>query len=1004
MQSYWIRFRFAAALALLGTVAACGSSDSDEEDFGSLSQPLAPGSNAEFVSSTVPLAMAPGEKRNVQVVMRNTGAMTDGSNTWTPAAYSLAKLNNLFGWSSAASPVTPVGGSVNFILVITAPPTPGTYTFAGRMKQDVFFGQQALVPNIVVSNATTPMWRCSYEAGLSNVPTTMTPGENRYITAVVRNTGSATWTSSGFLFKSIDTPTGFWGNTQVALTSNIAANQTASFSFTLKAPTTPGTYSLRRQMQDTRSSGVGLFAAAGCLDTTITVAGPSSLNAALVSQDFPTTMAPGESRVVNVTLNNNGTQAWQANGDYTLYTKNTPASLWGHTATDVSAATPGGSNHTFAFVVTAPATPGSYNHRWQMRKLSGADAGFFGVSIDVPVVVDANATSQYNAVVVSQNIPGLITAGDSALFSITMQNTGTAAWTGSNFGLHSGNSPTSLWGVNSSALGAAETIAANATRTFDINVTAPTTPGVYDSVWQMRQLNGGIGFFGQQATTTGITVTLCGNGIIDAGEVCDDDNLTPGDGCSESCQTEVTEVVDLATDPADRTLVGVQDNKQLANVAIGELTGDTNGDVAVGQNATVVPAGETFRNQAGLVHVYSGAFFGGGAPVATIYGADANDSAGAHNGGAVVIGEVTGAGPADLIISAPTADGPANARSDCGEAYVLAGGSITGAIDLRYAVIAAHITGSTAGGALLALATGDVTGDGVGDLVLGQPGLGSVVVLPGPVSGEIDLATPPGSAIIISGTGAGAAAAVGNIGGNATADLLIGSASSVGSGLSQSGAAWAVFGPITGAINLGNAPGSAGGPNARFFGAGTNDKLGGAVAIGDAIGSTSNDVIIGAIQQRKAGAQVGAVNVWAGPITNGATFNLGTTPATLTILGRDAFDGAGSSVAAGDFNGDGVADIAVGSYSADGPGETRDGAGEVVIVAGRRSGTSTIDLSGYAGLLEVIGRTSRDLMASRVTNLAFGNLDGDTAAEFCVGSPKGSDGSIASQGRIDCFQ
>jgi cysteine-rich repeat protein len=931
--------------------------------------------------------------------------MMDGTNTWTPAAYSLGKLNNLFGWSAQAAPITPVGSSVNFSVVLTAPPTPGTYTFAGQMKQDVFFGQQAVVPNIVVSNATAPMWACSYEAGLSNIPMTMTPGENRYVTAVVRNTGTATWTSSGFLFKSQDTPTGFWGNTQVALTTAIASTQTASFSFTLKAPTTPGTYSLKRQMQDTRSTGVGLFSAAGCLNTSITVAGPSSLNAALVSQDFPTVMAPGESRVVNVTLNNNGTQTWLTGGDYTLYTKNTPASLWGHTQTDVAATTAAGANHTFAFVVTAPATPGSYNHRWQMRKLSGADAGFFGVSIDVPVVVDANATGQYNAAVVSQNIPGLITVGDSTVFAITMQNTGTSAWTGSNFGLHSRNTPTSLWGTNSVALGGAETVAANATRTFNINVTAPTTPGVYDSLWQMRQLNGGIGFFGAQASTTGITVTLCGNGVVDAGEVCDDSNLAAGDGCSESCQTEVTEVVDLATDPADRTLVGVQDNKQLANVAIGELTGDTNGDVAVGQNATVVPAGETFRNQAGLVHVYSGAFFGGGAPVATIYGADANDSAGAHNGGAVLIGEVTGAGPADLIISAPTADGPANGRSNCGEAYVLAGGSLTGTIDLRSATIAAHINGAIAGGALLALATGDVTGDGIGDLVLGQPGLGSVVVLPGPVAGEIDLATPPAGAIVITGTGVGAAAAVGNIGSTATADLLIGAASSVGSGLSESGAAWAVFGPITSAINLGNAPGAAGGPNARFFGAGANDKLGGSVAIGDAIGSTSGDVIVGAIQQRKAGLQVGAVNVWAGPIANGTTYNLGTTPATLTILGRDVYDGAGSSVAAGDFNGDGVADIAVGSYSADGPGETRDGAGEVVIVAGRRSGgNATIDLSAYAGVLEVIGRTPRDLMASRVTNLAFGNLDGDTALEFCVGSPKGSDGSIATQGRIDCFQ
>jgi cysteine-rich repeat protein len=32
--------------------------------------------------------------------------------------------------------------------------------------------------------------------------------------------------------------------------------------------------------------------------------------------------------------------------------------------------------------------------------------------------------------------------------------------------------------------------------------------------------------------------TMCGDGIVDSGEQCDDGNTTPGDGCSASCQTE----------------------------------------------------------------------------------------------------------------------------------------------------------------------------------------------------------------------------------------------------------------------------------------------------------------------------------------------------------------------------------------------------------------------------------------------------------------------------------
>jgi len=37
---------------------------------------------------------------------------------------------------------------------------------------------------------------------------------------------------------------------------------------------------------------------------------------------------------------------------------------------------------------------------------------------------------------------------------------------------------------------------------------------------------------------TSITVTICGNSIVETGEQCDDGNIVSGDGCSSSCQTE----------------------------------------------------------------------------------------------------------------------------------------------------------------------------------------------------------------------------------------------------------------------------------------------------------------------------------------------------------------------------------------------------------------------------------------------------------------------------------
>ena len=122
------------------------------------------------------------------------------------------------------------------------------------------------------------------------------------------------------------------------------------------------------------------------------------------------------------------------------------------------------------------------------------------------------------------------------------------------------------------------------------------------------------------------------------------------------------------------------------------------------------------------------------------------------------------------------------------------------------------------------------------------------------------------------------------------------------------------------------------------------------------------------------------------------------------MLGGGLGDGAGSALRTGDWTGDGIADIAIGAYSADGGATFRDGAGEVVLVAGTRTMPATIDLSVYVSLFEVIGAGARDLMASRYTNLAFADFDGNGRADLCIGSPKAANGAVGSAGRIDCFQ
>src|SRR5205085_685232 len=102
---------------------------------------------------------------------------------------------------------------------------------------------------------------------------------------------------------------------------------------------------------------MGAFRSYGfCVSTTITVGGTPALDSSVVSQNFPTTMAPSEVAPVTVVMKNTGTETWLADGNYMLYSLNTPTNLWGITQKNVGVATVTNGNATLSFSVTAPAT------------------------------------------------------------------------------------------------------------------------------------------------------------------------------------------------------------------------------------------------------------------------------------------------------------------------------------------------------------------------------------------------------------------------------------------------------------------------------------------------------------------------------------------------------------------------------------------------------------------------------------------------------------------------
>ncbi len=93
-----------------------------------------PTNNATYVSQTVPATMTTGQSYPVTITLTNTG-----NTYWTPSGtnpYSLASLNQTWGLNNVtlAGVVTP-NGTVTFSFNVTAPATPGTYSFQWRMLQ-----------------------------------------------------------------------------------------------------------------------------------------------------------------------------------------------------------------------------------------------------------------------------------------------------------------------------------------------------------------------------------------------------------------------------------------------------------------------------------------------------------------------------------------------------------------------------------------------------------------------------------------------------------------------------------------------------------------------------------------------------------------------------------------------------------------------------------------------------------------------------------------------------
>ena len=376
-------------------------------------------------------------------------------------------------------------------------------------------------------------------------------------------------------------------------------------------------------------------------------------------------------------------------------------------------------------------------------------------------------------------------------------------------------------------------------------------------------------------------------------------------------------------------------------------------------------------------------------------------------GTSLAVGDFDGDGDQDLAIGAPddTVGGAGAGRVDL---YLAHAGGLAGLSDHYY---------GTAGQALgLQLAAGDFDGDGVDELAVGAPGAtvaaledaGMVVILSwtGVVQGLIEVASLHQGLVLVpedaeSFDAFGSDLAVGDFNHDSFDDLAVGvPREDVGATGSDHGLVNIFYGFANGLSDFGSQTFSQN-SNLMLGQSATGDLFGWSLAVGDFDGDDYDDLAIG-IPGEIAGAiaDAGGVAVLYGSGNTGlaAGTNQLWTEESPGISGNAASgEDFGWDLAAGDFNGDGRDDLAIGA-----PGDNPQGvaaAGAVYALDGDAAGlTATGSEFLYAANLGEPASLPGDRYGS---SLVAGSFDGGPFSDLAIGSPYAPASATSQAGRVD---
>jgi hypothetical protein len=366
------------------------------------------------------------------------------------------------------------------------------------------------------------------------------------------------------------------------------------------------------------------------------------------------------------------------------------------------------------------------------------------------------------------------------------------------------------------------------------------------------------------------------------------------------------------------------------------------------------------------------------------------------------IGDVNGDGFADVLIGASS---DSQGGSNAGAAFVVYGSADPAALNLSSGTIAAARgfkivsgKGSIALGGSVS-GVGDFNGDGIADFIIGAPSLGvnsdggSAYLVYGKTNGSTltlgaDYSIAATDGLLLSGSAADRAgfsvSGAGDINGDGLADVIVGAPSSLAN---NNGASYVIFGGATGGnmdalVTAGKGFKISGSTGTNGFQTGSSVK-----SAGDVNGDGFADLIVATDTNQ--------------PYTAAYVVYGSATPTSMTISnaalaasqGFRIFSGAttgavlGQVSSAGDINGDGFADMIVGSNK-----------GSSYVVYGSATGAD-VDLTA-ATIAASKGFKLTYSTANNATNaqdVAFaGDFDGDGLTDLVIAEQSSTSGNVNS--------